>query len=163
MIMEDENYQKVRDHALKLLSFRPRSTKEVSVKLQKFTAKRDFPNEIIGKVINELTEQKFLDDKEFVRWWVDQRQSYRPKGARAIKMELLCKGIEKEVIDEILSTNDGEKISEYDLAKKVVDKKIVHFKHLPQEKLKIKVRDLLARRGFDWETIRKVIDSVVEK
>ena len=161
--MQEDNYQKLRDYTLRLLSFRPRSTKEISVKLQKFTANRDFPNELIGKVINELTEQKFLDDKEFVRWWVDQRQSYRPKGIRAIKMELLNKGIEKEIIDEVLSEGSEEKISEYDLAMKVINKKLVNFNKLSHEKLKIKIRDHLLRRGFDWDVIRKVIDSRVKK
>lgn len=160
--MEDENYQKVRDYALKLLSFRPRSSREISIKLRQFSAKRNFSDKLVEQIVEELREQKFLDDKEFVRWWIEQRQSFRPKGMRAIKTELLNKGIEKEIIDAIFAADKG-KINEYDLALKVINKKLVHLSHLSSEKMKIKIRDLLLRRGFDWDVIYKVIDSTFEK
>lgn len=160
--MEDENYQKVRDYALRLLSFRPRSSREISTKLRQFSAKRNFSDKLVEQIIEELREQKFLDDKEFVRWWIEQRQSFRPKGMRAIKTELLNKGIDKEIIDAIFAADKG-KINEYDLALKVINKKLVHLSHLSSEKMKIKIRDLLLRRGFDWDVIYKVIDSTFEK
>lgn len=161
--MEEDNYQDLYDYALRLLSFRPRSTSEIKTKLKKFSAKRNFPDKLIDKVIKELTEQKFLNDREFVRWWIEQRQLYRPKGLRAIKMELLQKGIEKETIEKVLSEDAPETASEFDLAMKVMEKKILYLENLPREKLKIKVRDLLIRRGFNWETVYKVIDSLQQK
>ncbi|MBI4990634.1 regulatory protein RecX [Candidatus Gottesmanbacteria bacterium] len=160
--MEDENYQKLRDYALKLLSFRPRSSREISTKLRQFSAKRNFSDKLVEQIIEELREQKFLDDKEFVRWWIEQRQSFRPKGLRAIKTELLNKGIDKEIIDAVFAADKG-KMNEYDLALKVINKKLIHLSHLSTEKKKIKIRDLLLRRGFDWDVIYKVIDSTFEK
>lgn len=161
--MDNENYQKLRDYALRLLSFRPRSTKEISNKLKKFCAKRNFPDKYVDQVIEELKQQKFLDDREFVRWWIEQRQQHRPKGAKAIKLELLQKGIDKEIISSTAEGMRNDSINEYDLAMKVVNKKLNLFKNLSREKFKIKVRDLLLRRGFDWDTIHKVIDSLTKK
>lgn len=161
--MEEDNHQRLRDYALRLLSLRPRSTREISDKLKKFSAKRDFPDSLIDKVIEELTQQKFLSDREFVRWWKEQRQSFRPKGQRVIEMELISKGIDKQLIEDAFSKGSDEGKSEYELAMKVIDKKMIYLKNLPREKLKIKVRDLLLRRGFDWQVIYKIIDSLVKK
>ncbi len=161
--MEDESYQKLRDYALRLLSFRPRSINEVSTKLQKYCLKRELPDNLRDKIIKDLVEQKFLDDKEFVRWWTDQRQSFKPKGLKGIKLELLQKGISKEIVDEVLSDEKEGRPTDYDLALKVINKKFTHWAHLSSEKLKIKIRDLLLRRGFNWDVIYKVIDSAFKK
>jgi len=159
--MEDDDYQRLRDYSLRLLSFRPRSVKEISDKLKKFAQKRNFPDRFVEKILVELKNQRFLDDKEFARWWIGQRQSYKPKGKKAIITELLQKGIPKEIIEEAVAS--GGENNEYELAMRVIDKKLSHLKHLPSEKLKIKIRDLLLRRGFDWETIYKVIDGFGQK
>lgn len=161
--MDNENYQNLRNYALKLLSFRPRSVQELKGKLSQFSIKRGISSKILDKVLTDLTSQNFINDAEFIKWWVEQRRSFRPKGQRAIRLELLQKGIDKETIEKVLSEDTEEKTSEYDLAMKVVNKKIQYFKNLPKEKIKIKTRDLLLRRGFDWEVIHKVIDSLVGK
>ncbi|MBI3380055.1 regulatory protein RecX [Candidatus Gottesmanbacteria bacterium] len=161
--MEEDNYQRLRDYSLKLLSFRPRSTNEISAKLREYCAKKKFPQNLSDKVIDYLKKQKFIDDLEFARWWIDQRHSFKPKGLLAIKLELLNKGIDKETISEALKGDKEEKVSEYDLATKVINKKIILFKKLSREKMIMKIRDLLLRHGFDWDTIHKVIDSYVQK
>lgn len=160
--MEEDNYQRLRDYSLRLLSFRPRSVKEISDKLKKFAIRRNFPDKLVEKVLEELKNQKFLDDKEFSLWWKQQRQSHKPKGKKAIKIELLQKGIDKQTIEDSLTDRD-EDISEYDLAMRVIDRKLTRLKNLSGEKLKMKVRDMLLARGFDWETIYKVIDSLTRK
>lgn len=161
--MRDENYQKLHDYALKLLSFRPRSAKEIKGKLLLYSAKWRISSEVLDQVIENLSEQNFINDREFVSWWIDQRQSFRPKGFKVIKLELLRKGISKEDIDAVSTEMENETISEYDLAMKVMEKKLTHMRGLFGERLKIKIRDLLFRRGFEWETIRKVIDSLTGK
>lgn len=161
--MDNENYQKLRDYALKFLSFRPRSVKEIKSKLFQYSIKRGISAKIPDQVLGDLISQNFVNDEDFVRWWKDQRQSFRPKGLRLIKMELMQKGIDKETIDKVLSEDIEETTSEYDLALKVINKKIQYFQNLSREKTKIKIKDLLLRRGFDWEVIYKVIDSLVNK
>lgn len=161
--MDNENYQKLRDYGLKVLSFRPRTAKEIRGKLFQYSIKRGISAKILDQVLADLISQNFVNDEDFVRWWKDQRQSFRPKGLRLIKMELMQKGIDKETIDKVLSEDIEETTSEYDLALKVINKKIQYFQNLSREKTKIKIKDLLLRRGFDWEVIYKVIDSLVNK
>lgn len=161
--MDDENYQKLKDYGLRLLSFRPRSTKEFSDKLSQFSKKRNLPQNLIDKLINEFSELNFINDREFAKWWIEQRHSFRPKGEKIIRLELLYKGVDKEVIDSVMIAISDDGPSDFDLAMKVAEKKLTRFKNLPPIQFKIKIRDFLLRRGFGWETISKVIDSLVKK
>lgn len=161
--MEEDNYKILFDYSLKLLSFRPRSRKEMEEKLKQFSAKRKFSEDLTQKVIDKLTEQKIIDDKEFVRWWIEQRQTFRPKGARVIKLELLNKGIEKETIENELNHLKTEGADEFETALSALKKKLPYLDKLPSLKRKIKIRDFLFRRGFEWEAIRKVIDYMEQK
>lgn len=156
--MEDEQYQKLEGYALKLLSFRPRSQKEIQGKLKVYGIKKDISAKMVEKIMHYLLGENLINDEEFAKWWLDQRQSFRPKGARIIRMELANKGISREIVDQILTDTKDQGFTEVDLAKKVIEKKNYVFKNLSAKERKIKISQLLARRGFDWETISQVID-----
>lgn len=162
-MIEDECYQKLRDYALKLLSFRPRSSKEIKGKLTQFSVKKSIPQKTAARVINDLVSQNFINDEEFAVWWFEQRRTFRPKGEKLIQMELQQKGIDKEIIVKALKETAEGKKGEFESALEVASKKIDRFQYLPFKKRKIKISNLLAHRGFSWETIHKVIDSLVQK
>lgn len=161
--MNDETVEKLRDYALKLLSFRPRSTQEIRGKLKQFSIKRGIKQILVDKVINDLTILNLINDEEFAKWWIEQRRTFRPKGGIVLKIELKNKGIDKEIIDKILSLGEGEKNRERENALTVVGKKLPLYKNLPKEKIKVRLAGHLARRGFTWEVIYQVIDEVLKK
>ena len=161
--MEDETYLKLRDYSLKLLSFRPRSIKEISDKLKQYSSKKKISEETIDQVINYLKDQKFLNDEEFVQWWFTQRKSFRPKGFQLIKLELMRKGIDKELIERFFADSKNKGEDEFFSAMRVIEKKINLLKNLHKEEKKAKIIRLLATRGFSWEVIYHVIDEVLEK
>lgn len=98
-----------------------------------------------------------VDDEAFVDWWLEQRATFRPKGKRALKMELRFKGIDRDLIERSLA----EKVDEEVLAKKAFLKKIPSLKNLPSEVQKEKLIGFLSRRGFSWEVIRKTLDEIL--
>lgn len=159
---DDENYQKLKDYAFRLLSFRPRSKKEIRDKLNQYSTKHKLDSASVVKVLKELESGNFINDQEFAKWWLDQRQSFKPKGLKAIKFELFNKGVEKEVIEKVIS-DAKDRDNEFVLAQKVVSKKINLWRDLSKLDKKRKVSNLLARRGFDWETVKRVIDATVSK
>lgn len=112
--------------ALRLLSYRPRSIREITQRLTKTNA----DTHTINRVINNLIDQNLLNDQEFAQWWVDQRVKFRPRGNYALTQELAQKGIDREIIDSVLLSFDAELA----LAKK-----------LPQSKR--------ASRGFSFSAI----------
>ncbi|MCK4649219.1 RecX family transcriptional regulator, partial [bacterium] len=61
--------KKAKDYAFKLLSYRPRSIKEIRNRLKK----KDYSSKVILEVIKDLKRLKFLNNKEFARMWVESR------------------------------------------------------------------------------------------
>ena len=161
--MEEEEYQKLKKYALKLLSFRPRTKKEISERLRQYCNKKNISLKIADQVINYLIEKSFINDEDFTKWWIDQRHSFRPKGISVIKKELLNKGVEIEVIEKELSAYKENPKSEYDLALKLIEKKINVRMKLSTRDKRIKISNLLARRGFSWDIIYQVIDTFLKK
>ncbi len=149
----DELYQKLLDASLHFISFRPRSEKEVRSfllkKIHKYKAKDE---DLLDHVMIRLRELGYIDDEKFTLWWIDQRNSHKPKAARLIAHELKTKGIEVKDFH----------LDEVDLARRAVAKKLLLWQKLPGLQQKKKIYGFLGRRGFDSETIHRIIDEIVE-
>jgi len=146
-----EGFERFYNSALRFLSYRPRSKKEVEEKLLNKKA----PQNIIDAVVGKLTEQKFLDDVEFAKWWIEQRTKVRPRAFKVIKFELKQKGISEETIDNLQLT-----IDDLENAKKLLSKKLERYKDMEKGERYQKLAQFLARRGFSWEVVKKSIDEV---
>ncbi len=144
---------------LRFLSFRPRSEKEVA----DYLSQKNVDEKIGKRIIARLKELKFLDDREFARMWIEERTKIKPRSLRLIKLELKQKGISQDIIDEISQNSELRLQSDKEMAKKVIFKKIEKYKGLSKFALLQKLGPFLARRGFDYDTIKKAIDESVGK
>ncbi|MBI2617353.1 regulatory protein RecX [Candidatus Gottesmanbacteria bacterium] len=160
--MDSTKFQQLKDYGFKLLSFRPRSEKELKGKLSQFAIKKGIPQAFVLAAVSYFREHNFINDREFASWWVEQRRGANPKGDRLITFELKEKGIDTDTIHFVLSNKDSGKGDE-DLAWKVIQPKLHLFSKLPMQKVKQKVSGMLLRRGFDWDVILKIIDSLKRK
>ena len=88
--------------ALRFLSYRPRSVTEVRRHLQK----RKMSDGVCEAALRGLTEQGYLDDAAFARFWLENRAAFRPSSRRALQYELRQKGIAREIIDDQLADWD---------------------------------------------------------
>lgn len=159
----DESYHLLIDRALKLLSFRPRSKKEIYLRLNQLALKKGISHKTIDKVMLDLEEKNLINDKEFSKWWIDQRDTFRPKGKRLLKIELRNKGISSETIETITQQQNITSSHEFELALSLAQKKISKLPKLPPLKLKEKISNHLLSRGFSWDTISEVIDTLLKK
>jgi regulatory protein len=141
-------FQKLLDRTLLLISRRPRSEKEI----RDYLKRKKSSLKITESIIKKLKQLKQINDQEFASWWVEQRTTFRPKGKFGLMMELRQKGIEKETIEKAIG-----KVNELPLAEKLIQKKAKSFKNLPREVVYQKLTAYLARRGFSWETIKVVV------
>ena len=139
---------KAYERAARFLGFRPRSRYEVEHYLQE----KGYPAEVCDEVVRRLAEQKYLDDAEFVRFWLENRSQFRPRGERALRYELRQKGVADSLIDAALGDVD-----ESDLAWAAVEGKLHTWKNLPEPELRKKLSGFLSRRGFNYETVNEVI------
>jgi len=153
-LIKENELDKVLNKVYKFLSYRPRSEKEITDYLFK---KKANPF-LTALVIETLKRQKYLDDREFALWWVEQRLKFHPVGKHVLRKELFKKGINKEIVDEVVSCQLSV-VSLRNLALKIAQKRALRYKADPTE-LRRKMGSFLARRGFDWETIKEVVDKI---
>ena len=130
-------YQK----ALNYLSYRPRSEKEVLDNLRK----HQFSDEVSQDTLQRLRRNLLVNDHDFASTWVENRSEFRPRGRRALSMELRQKGIAGEVIEEVLQDLDED-----ELAYRAALKQVRKYHRLDWETYRQKMVAFLARRGFNY-------------
>lgn len=159
-----------------LFSVRSRSEKEVRDYLKNLSYKRklkdkqslrdkSLQDEIseasIDLIIERLKQKNMLNDLEFAKVWVEGRRRSKQKSIRALKTELMQKGINREIVEEAVSSQSSV-VSEEELARLALEKKIRIWENLPSEELKKKTIEFLLRKGFDYELIKDVVEKILE-
>lgn len=122
---------------------------------------KDVDPEIIDKIIAKLKEKRFINDEEFARMFLESRLRFKPRSERLIKLELKQKGIDPETIEKMIN-DKGLMINDLESAKKLVEKRIARVKGLPKQEIYEKLGRYLASKGFDWDTVKKSIDEILD-
>ncbi len=146
-----EESERCKNYALKLLKYRNRSEEEISKKLKE----KKFSDIIVTDFVRWLKEKKYLDDQQFVREWIESRKR-KGYSEKLIRWELKRKGIVGQNIESEISGQE-QILSDKEVAKKLVEKKMKQCKNLEPLKFKQKVQSLLLRRGFPWEIIEEIL------
>jgi regulatory protein len=148
-LREQGSVEDAYNSALDYLSYRPRSREEVVRHLQR----RNTPGPQIEAVAARLQEACLLDDEAFARFWVENRERFRPRGVRALRYELRRKGISSDAIDQALDDLDMS-ASAYEAAAK----KARQISGLERPEFLRRMVEYLARRGFDYEVARQAAE-----
>jgi regulatory protein len=139
------------DAAVRYLGPRPRSVAEIRRHLR---SKR-FDDAAIDGAVDKLRAQGYIDDEAFARYWVEQRDTHRPRGERAIVSELMQKGLSREVID--LVVGDRESDAELKRARDAIRRPLARWQTLSDVERKRKIQQYLGQRGFSYDVIDEVI------
>jgi regulatory protein len=143
------------DKALRLLSRRAHSVRELQTKLYK----REMPKYLIAYVLDECKRLNFLNDELFAQDYASEMAS-RGNGRFKIKAGLFKKGISSDLIDKVLENLDDNELEQA--------KQALHFKlrTLQREKDIRKKREkayrFMATRGFPSDIIRRAFDDSEE-
>ena len=143
------------DKAVRYLAARPRSISEV----RKNLIKKQFDDVVIERVIDRLIELGYVDDHAFAKLWVKSRDNSSPRGSKGLWYELRQKGIDPAIIDQVLSDFDGDAAAE-----RAARQQLFRYRNIsdPQE-LRRKMASFLMRRGFNYDTIRPVIETLIDE
>ena len=141
-------YQK----ALHFLSFRPRSSAEVRQNL----SKRGISEPLIEETLDRLQSTGQIDDEAFARAWVENRNTFRPRGKPALRMELRRKGLSDEIVQSVLNTQVDEAALAITSARKYARRLI----GLEWPAFRQKLSGFLARRGFSYATLAPIVSEV---
>jgi regulatory protein len=139
------------ERALKFLEARPRSEAEVRRRLRE----HDVPAAAMDEVITRLARSGLLNDAAFANYWVENRQTFRPRSRRALQQELRRKGIQGDALQTALAAADDETAA-YQLAQRQVRR----FKALAWPDFRRKLGEFLARRGFGFDLVKPTIERV---
>lgn len=134
--------------AMRLLAYRPRSEKEMLTALQRHGVKP----ELLAETMARLREVRLLDDGEFARSYVDQRDRTSPRGRRLLRAELRSKGVTPQIADGPLA-----EVDESDAAYRAAAKRGRTLSVLPYPDFQRRLEDFLLRRGFGYATSQETV------
>lgn len=140
---------KLKARTLEWVLGRPHSTKE----FRDYLYKKKADKELIEAWIEEFTEKKYLNDEQFARWFVENRQR-KNKSTRAVSAELRTKGVSPQTIQSIVIELYGDN-QEQDSLKLLVNKLRKKPRYHNEQKLKM----YLVSKGFSYNDIKQVLSE----
>jgi regulatory protein len=149
-LLGEEERQKAYLTAIRFLSVRSRSVKEVTARL-----KRDgHEPELIDSVISRLTSEQLLNDAAFAELTAVERLHVQKKGRLWIRQELKQKGVLDRHIRETIDGIDPE--TELSEARAIAEKRWRQTSGEPADR-KRKLIAFLLRRGYPSGTVHQVL------
>lgn len=152
-IQFQDDIRKAYNLAVNYLARRMRSEKEV----REYLEKKDIEEAIINEVVHKLSSQKYINDEEFTSAYVRTQINTTDKGPDLIRLELIEKGIRKELIAKALK--------EYSISDQIekaikLSSKLLNKNTKDSQKIvKQKVEQLLLRKGYPYEVIQIAISE----
>lgn len=150
-LRQDDSLEQAKQTAMKYLSYRPRSVIEVKRNLRD----KGYETDIITQAVNRLQELNLLNDESFARYWVEQRETFKPRGRRALQQELRQKGVPRQIIETAVADVD-----ETAAARKAARKKLRRWQKMDEQTYRRKLGGYLQRRGFSYDIIRKISEEL---
>lgn len=154
-IIHEAEFQKTFIKLLNYSTLRPRSEKE----LFDWLKRKKVPEKIYKRLFDRLKRLELLNDEKFAQWWVEQRLEFKKKSIKELKYELLQKGIDKNIIENVISSVD---IDELKLAIYQYNKSKYKWNKFDSRVKIEKVSAFLVRKGFNWDIIQNVIKYMKE-
>lgn len=150
---EDE-ISKAFNRALHYLSYQMRSEYEVKKKL----LDAGFGEAVILEAIRKLEKLGFLNDETYSKALLETKKKTAKKGPRAIKQDLIKKGIDKDTQIKVLDTFTYEE--QVKIAMELAQKSIKANSTKTPMQVKQKVQDILMRKGYSFSIINEILDQI---
>ncbi len=138
-----------RQYALRLLSYRDRSERELRDRL----AKKGFNEDIIGAAIAQLRDAGLIDDRAFALSLCRQARENKLLGHNGVRLYLLTKGISRALVDEVTDYDEEQEIV---TIRKLIRKKYRHVASPAPADIK-RLRSFLLRKGYAPDVIRRAL------
>lgn len=153
-IKNDVLFSRAKERALHLLESSEKTKYQITQKL------RDgyYPMDIIERVIAFLEMYGLVDDSRYCNLYINTYSS--SKSLKIIQLELIKKGIDKNIVESILS--EKENIDETpQIIKLLIKKKYMEVKD--DYKQKNKIIGYLLRRGYDYDSVLCAINILINE
>lgn len=163
----ESQFGKLYARALEYALMRPHSAKEVRDYLWRKTRattyktrsgeikERDgISQSVADRVYERLVQKGYVNDENFARYWVENRNQTKGASQRKLAAELRAKGVESNIIQAAISETSRDEQGELE---KVIVKKARHY---PDQQ---KLIAYLMRQGFRYDDIKSRMSHNAEK
>ncbi len=147
-ILSEYEFFKAKEKALRLLSFRIHSKKELENKI-----KLHLTEECAQYAADKMEELGLLNDLEFSKAYAKEMSSRKYYSLNRIKYELLKKGVDKSLILEAL--NEIEIDEEFNIKQFI---KVKYHGRIEDEKIRRRAISALQRLGYSWSQISIIVN-----
>ena len=134
--------------------------------LRRVLAQRNVSEDVAAAALDRITELGYIDDAAFARAWVESRHRSRGLSRNALQRELGLKGVEPDVITQVL---DGQisRASEDAAARSLVDKKLRGMRGVDDKTATRRLVAMLSRRGYPpgvaFQVVRDALNQRAEE
>ncbi len=148
----DSDRKRCKDKAMWLISFRDHSRRELLDKL-----KKDYPADVAEAAVDRMEELGLVDDSRYARRYTADLINLKHLSERGIRQKLREKGIDRDLIDEILEEIE---VDEDEQIRVIIEKK--YARNLGDEKTRRRAVAALQRLGFSYGSIKSVLSEYTD-
>ena len=153
-----DEFNKAKQAAVNLLSFRPRSIKEVSNRL----IHKGWNKDLADRVTGELVDKGYLNDEEFAAIFARDRAKNKCLGPVALKSELIKTGVAQKIIEQTIEAVYSKYPAD-ELIQRLMKKRGIDLDVPLVKKEKQRFINLLKRKGFTWDQMESVVRNLSVK
>jgi regulatory protein len=158
--LENESqFGKLYMRALEYSLMRPHSQHELSQYLYRKTRdtltktgsiRKGVSKALTERVYDRIIEKGYVNDANFARYWIDNRQLRKGISKRKLQAELASKGVDRSIVESLLLQTER---SDEDEIQKIIEKKANRYDD------EQKLIAYLARQGFSYDDIKQAIQN----
>lgn len=159
----ESQFGKLYARVLEYCLMRPHSSREIKDYLYRKTLTKKYKSrtgeikdragvsrELADRVFDRLLQRGHIDDEKFAKYWIENRNLKKGASRRKLQAELAAKGIDRQVVERLLSVSDR---SDEDELRKVIAKKRNRYEDDQ------KFMQYLARQGFSYDDIKLALSD----
>ena len=150
LLKNDMNYRKALNKGADLLSRRSHSVYELKSKIM-----RTCDPASAERAVEKFLELGYLNDEAFAAELAEHLFKVKNYSERNVRSELYKRGIDKEIINSVLSHNETDPL---DSIIYIVNKR--YFKKLSEDSVREKVIAALMRKGFSYSDIKTALNRI---
>ncbi len=152
MTERNPNKEQLRQSALKMLTRRSLTVKELTERLRRKGAGKA----VAGEIAFDFLKSGYIDEKAIVEDHIKRGREAKLVGRFLLSYELRQRGINAEMVDELLSKLYPEN-DELEIARQFAARKMSGMQDLPPDKRERRLAGSLQRRGFQQDTIAAIM------
>lgn len=152
-LVRDNKIYELMEMAVKYISIRLRSIKEV----KDYLLKKGGSNNEVEDAVQKLIESGYLDDDRFTKAFIKDKLKFTTIGDYKIKMQLNKLGVSTSIIEDNMNKIDEHIIEEK--IKKIIEKDKKINKKYSGQILKNKIYNHLLNQGYSQEKVITIINT----